>query len=75
MKIRHLIKIYLLIQISVTDGIRTHIVLAHNQVPKPFGHRHRASCRIRTNDPLITSEMLWPTELKRLIISPSRGGL
>ena len=34
----------------------------------------RASCRIRTNDPEITNHVLWPTELKRLLIlavSPS----
>ena len=28
----------------------------------------RASCRIRTNDPEITNHVLWPTELKRLIL-------
>ncbi len=26
---------------------------------------HRASCRIRTNDPVITNHVLWPAELKR----------
>ena len=38
----------------------------------PFSHfnqhaipHHRASCRIRTNDPEITNHVLWPTELKR----------
>ena len=42
----------------------------------PFGHSgiypiistFRASCRIRTNDPEITNHVLWPTELKRLIL-------
>ena len=41
----------------------------------PFGHSgicptiilHRASCRIRTNDPEITNHVLWPTELKRQV--------
>lgn len=27
----------------------------------------RAPCRIRTNDPRITSALLWPTELRRQI--------
>ena len=27
----------------------------------------RASCRIRTNDPEITNDVLWPTELKRRV--------
>ena len=47
----------------------------------PFGHSgicptfhqrtffsFRASCRIRTNDPEITNHVLWPTELKRLVV-------
>ena len=28
-----------------------------------------ASCRIRTNDPEITNHVLWPTELKRRLLS------
>ncbi len=39
----------------------------------------RASCRIRTNDPEITNHVLWPTELKRRILTalyrPSFRGL
>ena len=34
-----------------------------------------ASCRIRTNDPEITNHVLWPTELKRLVLSERKTRL